>query len=104
LFLMPGDLPAGSRLPFASLPRVDPADYPYVSPPDPMEQKAALPDAAPASPPPDNNDEIVRTALAVEPRDRLCVFMPPVGTLEEYVAVVAAVEATAAQLKLPVHV
>jgi uncharacterized protein (DUF2126 family) len=47
----------------------------------------------------------VRTALAVEPRDgHLCVFMPPVTQLEDYLALLAAVEATAADLNLPVQV
>ena len=47
----------------------------------------------------------VRTALAVESRDgRLCVFMPPVETLADYLELLAAIEATAAELSLPVHV
>ena len=47
----------------------------------------------------------VRTALAVEPRDgRLCVFMPPIDKLEDYLELLAAVEATAAELKLPLHI
>ena len=47
----------------------------------------------------------VRTALAVEVRDgRLCVFMPPVETLADYLELLAVVETTAAELGLPVHV
>ncbi len=47
----------------------------------------------------------VRTALAIEARDgHLCAFMPPVERLEDYLELLAAVEATAADLKIPVHV
>ncbi|HLK81610.1 MAG TPA: transglutaminase family protein [Xanthobacteraceae bacterium] len=47
----------------------------------------------------------IRTALTVEPRDgRLCVFMPPVERLEDYLELLAAVEATAADLKMTLHV
>ncbi len=48
-------------------------------------------------------DWIVRTALCVEPRDgRLYIFMPPVAKTEDYIDLTAAVEETAANLKLPV--
>jgi uncharacterized protein (DUF2126 family)/transglutaminase-like putative cysteine protease len=47
----------------------------------------------------------VRTALTVEVRDgRVCVFMPPIEGLADYLELLAAVEATAAELGLPVHV
>jgi uncharacterized protein (DUF2126 family)/transglutaminase-like putative cysteine protease len=47
----------------------------------------------------------VRTALAVEPRDgRLCVFMPPLETVEDYLDLVAAIEAAAARLGQPVQI
>ncbi len=46
----------------------------------------------------------VRTALSVEVRDgRLCVFLPPVETLNDYLDLVAAIELTAAELDLPIH-
>lgn len=48
---------------------------------------------------------VVRTALCVEPREgRLYVFMPPVNSLEDYLDLVGAVEATAADLELPVMI
>ena len=47
----------------------------------------------------------VRTALSIEPRDGvLYVFMPPVERVEDYLELIAAVEATADELRLPVHV
>jgi uncharacterized protein (DUF2126 family)/transglutaminase-like putative cysteine protease len=47
----------------------------------------------------------VRTAFAIEPRDgRLCVFMPPTERLEDYLELLATVEATASELGLPIHV
>ena len=48
---------------------------------------------------------IVRTAMAVEPRDgTLNVFMPPIAELEDYLDLLAAVEETAQYLGIPVLV
>ncbi|HXQ82935.1 MAG TPA: transglutaminase family protein [Xanthobacteraceae bacterium] len=124
LFLIPGDSPLGLRLPLQSLPYVAPADYPHLVPADPFaehqplpstEDEAATPPLAPKAlvrkPAPgaaakqDDSNLPVRTALTVEVRDgRLCVFMPPVETLNDYLGLIATIEATAAGLGLPVHV
>jgi uncharacterized protein (DUF2126 family)/transglutaminase-like putative cysteine protease len=133
LFLMPGDSPIGFRLPLNSLPHVEPVDYPHLVPADPFEPRGAMPapeamartfvDRAQGamsrtSPIPavassdgaaqgrgDAKSVPVRTALSVEPRDgRLCVFMPPTERLEDYLELTAAIEATAAELKMPIHV
>ena len=47
----------------------------------------------------------VRTALCVEPRDgRLCVFMPPVEAVEDYLELIAAAEHAAKSTGLTVHI
>ncbi|WP_370158428.1 transglutaminase family protein [Salipiger bermudensis] len=47
----------------------------------------------------------VRTAIAIEPRDgRLCLFMPPVEALEDYLELLATAEETAEELGLPIHI
>ena len=47
----------------------------------------------------------VRTAISVEPRDGVvCVFMPPTKKLEDYLELLAVVEATATEQGTPVHI
>ncbi|MFC3181891.1 transglutaminase family protein [Cypionkella sinensis] len=127
LFLVPGDSPVGYRLPLGSLPYVKPADYPHVNPGDPFDTRGPLPDFTPepitepaqpvasftaAEPGQDRREQVisdlagsVRTAISVEPRDgRLCVFMPPVEKVEDYLELVAAAETAAAKLGVPVHI
>jgi uncharacterized protein (DUF2126 family) len=49
--------------------------------------------------------EHVRTALSLEVRDNiLCVFLPPVEKLEDYLELIASVEAVAQELNVPVHI
>lgn len=127
LFLMPGDSPIGFRLPLPSLPVIAPGDYPYIVPSDPFETRGPLPDPDPLRQPflrrqpgqeahPDTPQQImgqagghgtgrwVRAALSVQPRDgHLCVFMPPVESLEDYLDLAAAIEDTAAELNRPIH-
>jgi uncharacterized protein (DUF2126 family)/transglutaminase-like putative cysteine protease len=120
LFLVPGDSPAGFRLPLSSAPYIGGIDFPHVQPRDPFEGAPPLPErqilmqrrrtatlvapAAPAAGPADLA-ATVRTALAIEPRDgKLCVFMPPLPDIEDYAALVAAIELAAANVATPVHI
>ncbi|MEO8466924.1 MAG: transglutaminase family protein [Gammaproteobacteria bacterium] len=121
LFLVPGDSPLGFRLPLSSLPFLSPLEYPQVLPADPFAERKDLPEPHPLRQPFLSGEHReterersmtqrsapgapVRTAIAVEPRDgRLCVFMPPVVELEDYLDLVAAIEDTSAELKLPIH-
>ena len=111
LFLIPGDFPLGLRLPMSSLPHVPPEEYPYVVEQDPMEPRLELAvedkDAAAEGVPskvalkPKPKPKPVRTAISVEIRDGvLCVFMPPVEKVEDYLELIAAVEATAEELQI----
>ncbi len=129
--LVPGDSPAGLRLPLASLPHLEAEERPIVAPRDPFAPLPPLP-----MPPVLEGDDpyapqqqfvtggaadttvrqrfveqgiaidgAVRTAISVEPRDgRLCVFMPPTESATDYVELLGAVEQTAAELAVPVHI
>ena len=130
MFLLPGDSPAGLRLPLESLPWVSKEDLTYDHPLDPMADRSPLPDphqgqlnlgrrpmetsgdGVQAQPGPLDQPTpalgksaawLVRTALCVQPREgRLYVFMPPITSLEGYLELVAIIEATARQTRLPV--
>ena len=130
ILLLPGDSPAGLRLPLDSLPWVSKEDLTYNSPLDPMVERAPLPidlhdqpiaekknrlDAGqgvmtqptPLEDPPlvtgESADWVVRTALCVEPRNgRLHVFMPPIAALEGYLELVGIIEQTARETQIPI--
>jgi len=110
LFLTPGDSPLGLRLPISSLEHVPPDEYPFVVEQDPMEPRDELADfddvkAESVAKEKGKEPEPVRTAMSIEVRDGvLCAFMPPVEKLEDYLELIAAVEATAEQMQIQVHV
>jgi len=121
LFLVPGDSPIGLRLPLDSLPwakdesLAKEADQPHdpFAPLEPLASQQMIRDRvavrglSPAFRPvaqelPEVGEEdleVVRTALAVEPRDGLIhIFAPPLQSAEDWLELVAAIEATAAEM------
>lgn len=76
IFLTPGDSPLGLRLPLSSLPKEE-----------------------------DAGSEGVRTAMSIELRDGvLGVFMPPLDELDDYLELVAVIEASAEELEVQVRI
>ena len=129
LFLAAGDSALGYRLPLSSLKYVPPTAYPHVLPLDPMVKRPPLPDpeelvgraqheqptASFTVDPTEQQqraeqaiseiDGVVRTAITVEVRDgHLCVFLPPVETLEDYLELITAAEQAAKAVNLPIQV
>jgi len=113
LFLVPGDSPIGFRLPLQSLPWEPAGQIRQMWVIDPMSPTTPLPVPSRDQRHLDStapqrsvlSSSVVRTAVAIEPRDgRLWIFLPPVSTIEEYVELITAIEDTAALLKMPVLV
>jgi uncharacterized protein (DUF2126 family)/transglutaminase-like putative cysteine protease len=101
LFLLPGDSPLGLRLPLSSLAwKVTPGDPPR-SPfdrRDPLARTAEAP-TRPAPPPARivPPDEAPPTALCTEVRGGVVrIFLPPLESLEHFIALLGAVEAAVA--------
>jgi len=113
LYLIAGDSPLGLRLPLESLPWVLPADKEQEFGRDPFDATAEAPadnaaskNAKAAATSQDKVDprEVVHTALCAEVRKGLlCVFLPPVPLLEDFIVLLTAIEASAAALKLPLR-
>ena len=113
LYLIAGDSPLGLRLPLESLPWVLPADKEQEFGRDPFDateeapaDNAASKNAKAAATGQDKVDprEVVHTALCAEVRKGvLCVFLPPVPLLEDFIVLLTAIEASAAALKLPLR-
>ena len=126
MFLIPGDSPIGFRLPLESLPWGDPDRIETEFETDPFAPRAPFPpsqafrrvERAPEPGPgvehfrpmpqeipiigPSNRHgepDIVRTALTVEARDGIIhVFYPPLYAAEDWLALTAAIEQTAAEM------
>ena len=108
LALVPGDSPAGLRLPLSSIAW---SEGPVTPERSPFAPRGALPALDPDTLPPVAGtparvlpiDEAPRTALAVEHRDgHLFVFLPPLEDLDDALELVTAVEGAAAQAGHPV--
>jgi uncharacterized protein (DUF2126 family)/transglutaminase-like putative cysteine protease len=130
IYLVPGDSPAGYRLPLGALPFVAPAAFPHIYEADPLEERLPfsdkeqeakepagqnLPIASLSSDETLRQDRIeqsissidgkVRTAMSVEVRDgHLCVFMPPVERFEDYIDLLDATEKAARDIGIPLHI
>ncbi len=131
LFLVPGDSPLGLRLPLESLPWTKPEDVEYSYEPDPFKTREKLPEkperkphlftapasfANPASFPgsgekrevPKKGESaawVARPALCTQVREgTLYVFLPPVEFLSDYLDLIAAIEDTAAHLRITVAI
>ncbi|MDY0964570.1 transglutaminase family protein [Massilia sp. CFBP9026] len=131
LYLLEGDSPIGLRLPLATLPWVLPEERDPGFDVDPFAPRAALPavkkdrrpvlglaagksadkaaragkPVTPAAPAEPAARDVIHTALCVEVRaGRLYVFMPPQKRIEDYLALVSAVETTAARLKMKLRI
>jgi uncharacterized protein (DUF2126 family) len=112
LYLVPGDAPAGARLPLVSLPEVAPDDFDPDFDRDPFDPRTELHESHERAerkrharladrPQP---REIVRTALCCEIREGcLRAFLPPLTHAEGFLALVAAIEAAAAECGTPVR-
>jgi transglutaminase-like putative cysteine protease len=118
LYLVEGDSPVGFRLPLNSLPWVAPADMEIVLAGDPFGEREALSAKMKLSTQKDlekpkkislkkgeSAKDVVRTALCVEVRNGILhVFFPPLELLEDYLALLAAVEAAAKETATPVRI
>ncbi len=126
MYLVPGDSPMGWRLPLDALPWATAADRLQEEQRDPFAERPELPDAArlqgqyrmpgsdappaggaaPAPAPPErfaSVADLTRTALCIEPRNgSLYVFLPPLALLEDFLDLLAAIEAVVTALDMVV--
>ena len=121
MYLHPGDSPMGLRMPLDSLPWSAAKDRNGLHERDPLEPRPALPRqrAVPTQPQAPRGvgplspqvlqagqsaRDVVRTALCLQVRGgRLLCFLPPLEYAEDFLDLVAALEATAAEMRLPIQ-
>ncbi|HEY4160368.1 MAG TPA: transglutaminase family protein, partial [Polyangiaceae bacterium] len=98
-----GRLPDGFRFPLSPPARRAPA-LPRPQRPDFPRETGTLADPYLKPLPFESATGSARTALCVEPREGILrVFLPPISELDAYLELVAAVEATARELSLPIQ-
>lgn len=111
LFLSPGNSPIGLRLPLESLPKNPEIPSEPTAEPELFEAKPHLKPYAS-----DLNERLksdvinsdkkhpyVRTAICAEVReDKLFLFLPPLDSADDFLDLVASIEATAKELQVPV--
>ena len=113
LFLMPGNSPIGLRLPLESLVLNPDVESLPVFEPDLFSERDELGeyyreviDYSEAQISAEQNNEptpFVRTALCAEVRDeKLFLFLPPMDSAEVFLKLIAAIEATATELSIPI--
>jgi len=114
MYLIPGDSAMGMRLPLDSLPWVAPEKREPFMEQSQFADLPPLPDYHAAADAEVNKDvnreetplaleEVPHTAICFEVRDgRLYLFMPPLPALEQYLDLIAIIEATAAEQRLTV--
>ena len=127
MFLLPGDSPMGYRLPLDSLPYIEKKKRPidverstfeprpelgdiygevarrYAEFIDTATRREGIREQEAADDENEAASELIHTSLCIEPRDgHLHVFMPPLTHLEHYLDLVHSIEATAAELEMPV--
>ncbi|MGB5436660.1 MAG: transglutaminase family protein [Maribacter sp.] len=112
LLLTPGNSAIGLRLPLESLPKNPKVPSEPTAEPELFEKRPALPAYGEALKERLNSktnvskakkQPFVRTALCAEVReDKLYLYLPPLDSAEDFLDMVASIEATAKELKVPV--
>lgn len=106
LFLIPGNSPAGLRLPLERLPAFSSVLETVALEASPLDNLPPLPEPTTFSNPKvvaNYQVNTLRTALCVEARaGKLYIFLPPLKSLESYALLLNSIEKTATALSMPV--